>query len=386
MRQFYTTILCYNFENCRINLYDISVGSDTYEARPRAVVVVVSGFLLLVAILKDDILAVLTEVKLLVDSGATEVKVNPTTTALHGDAGQLAPCSRTWPIWPEWGNTSDSSTRIYTTKSCQLPDSFPQGMTKEAMTACLQNRRLFLLGNSIACQFAYHVPLLLGQTGDVPDRESQKEHCPKAFGRGGCSIDAPYNVPVRSFWFLYWNGKPKLPINPQGSSHKKWEPDICNALTVDDCLVNVVFQNQPTRPSDILVTNVGIIYTLSRPARLSNEVSEEEWWKAELRAYIAAIRRHFNGTVLWMSQSKITPASDDYWAQTLDEVAMPLILEETNWTVYDGYHITEPLYGDRKYFADNVHHPGRLTQLGWEFLLGYYCPTAAPALVSDFTV
>lgn len=116
------------------------------------------------------------------------------------------------------------------------------------------------------------------------------------------------------------------------------------------------------------------------------------WHREELRAFIRALSSRFPGTVVWMTLSKLAQQEghvgkdyrhlyEDARYQMLDAEIVPLILAETNWIVYDGYHVTEPLayapnHGD--YFADNIHHPGRLTHLGWQFILGHYCPLAAP--------
>jgi hypothetical protein len=288
---------------------------------------------------------------------------------------QSQQCGRTWPIWPKWHFVNDSSRSIYTTNSCILPP-FP---SKENMTQCLQGRNIYLLGNSIARQFAYHVPLLLGSTNDVPDRESQKKNCPKEIGAGGCSIDVSlFDLRVRSFWFLYWNGKPRVGVVPNTAVLKDWEVDICGEKSTYDCIRDDVMLTNGSLTSDILVTNVGIIYTLLDPIGIHDVAT---WRKDELRVFIRVLNDSFNGTIVWMTQSKMSPTSEGDWfhayedvrSQQLDSQVVPIILEETDWTIYDGYHITEPLAHNKDYFADSIHHPGRLTHLGWQFILAHIC-------------
>jgi hypothetical protein len=109
------------------------------------------------------------------------------------------------------------------------------------------------------------------------------------------------------------------------------------------------------------------------------------------RAFIQALDELFKGTVIWMTGSKQASSSQDVFTKDpafffadertrrLDLEIMPIVLAETNWTIYDNYHINEPLAYTSGFFADQIHHPGRLTQLGWEYMLGCYCPTAPPA-------
>ena len=66
----------------------------------------------------------------------------------------------------------------------------------------------------------------------------------------------------------------------------------------------------------------------------------------------------------------------DERTKRLDMEVIPVVQAETDWTIYDGYHITEPLAYNRKFFVDPIHHPGRLTELGWQFILGYFCQNA----------
>jgi hypothetical protein len=258
-------------------------------------------------------------------------------------------CSRTWPMWPVWNGTEDPKTATFTTETCSLPN-FP---TKEETTSCLANRRLFLLGNSIARQFACHAPLLLGHAGEAEDRKSQMKACPKEFGAGACSIDAPYNVSVRSHWFLYWNGRPRMPPRPDSRISPTWERDCCGDFGVKECLEKVVFNDAATRSSDLLVTNVGIIYTLLDPSNMQNVW---QWRVEHLRAFIQALDELFKGTVIWMTGSKQASSSQDVFTKDpafffadertrrLDLEIMPIVLAETNWTIYDNYyHINEPL-------------------------------------------
>ena len=300
-------------------------------------------------------------------------------------------CRRAWPFFPTWHNTSDSETAYFTVSNdtnpypCQMPPK----LSKEDMTQCLQNRNIFLLGNSIARQFAYHVPILLGKTGEAPDLESQKAHCPKAYGGGGCSIDAPYNVTVRSFWFIYWNGKPKQQPLPESRIKPEWENDVCGDLNIDDCLTQRIFHITKPSSSDILVTNVGIIYTLLDPSGVPDI---HGWRVRQVRQFIRALNTYFPGTVIWMTGSKqlvqnpgnFRASFGFYYAdertRLLDLQITPIIQAVTNWTIYDGYHITEPLgyHTNPSYFVDPIHHPGRLTQVGWEYMLGYYCTDAPP--------
>ena len=250
-------------------------------------------------------------------------------------------CGRTWPVWPDWQHLNDSSKAIYTTKSCELPPF----LSREEMTQCLMGRKIYLIGNSIARQFAYHVPLLLGSEQDVPDRESQKKHCAKEFGSGGCSIDAPFDVKIRSFWFLYFNGKPSLGTIKETAVKKGgWEEDICGSYGVDECLQNNIFKEFQPQSSDLLIVRVGIIYMLFDPVEIQDVSS---WRKNELRSFIRALDSNFNGTVVWMTESKLGQdlnklGSDWYHAyqdrkiQLLDMEMIPIILKETNSTIYDG--------------------------------------------------
>lgn len=324
------------------------------------------------------------------DTLTTLSKTNP-----QDQETSVPSCRRTWPIIPKWHNLDNPDNATYTTASCELPHDnaagLPLSMSKEENSQCLAGRRIFLLGNSIARQFAYHVPLLLGSTGDVPDRESQKEHCPKAYGRGGCAIDAPFNVRVRSYWFLYFNGKPKGQVRPDNPRKEtKWENDNCSinkfdSMALEDCLVTKVFEVEPTKESDLLVTNVGILYSMYDPAGVDDIWG---WRVEELRTFIRTLDRVYKGTVVWMTQSKQEHKSIEFTiyderAQMLDAQIVPIIQAETNWIIYDGYHVTQNLIRDRRYFVDPIHHPGRLTELGWQFILGYFCPTAPPVAVES---
>lgn len=194
---------------------------------------------------------------------------------------------------------------------------------------------------------------------------------------------------VRSFWFLYWNGKPTLSPATETSTLLPWSDDVCGSNGITECLETIIFREYRSKPSDLLVANVGIIYALTDPMGIQDLSS---WRKNEFRAFIRAVDLHFNGTIVWMTQSKHMAdwnkprtVKENPWYlyqdkryQELDKEIVPIVLEETNWTIYDGYHITEPLAYNHDYFADGIHHPGRLTHLGWQFILGNYCPTAPP--------
>lgn len=307
----------------------------------------------------------------------TAVEVTPAVEVEAADKKKL--CGKTWPVFPEWHDINNPLNASYTTNSCKLPP-FP---SKESMTQCLKGRNVYLLGNSIARQYAYHVPLLLGSSSDVPDRESQKKHCAKEFGAGGCTIDAPFDVRVRNFWFLYLNGKPALePVKATAVKKGGWEGDVCGSYGAKECLEKVVFKELGPRSSDILVLRIGIAYALYDPSEIQDISS---WRKNELRSFIRVLNANFNGTVIWMTENKLGQnlgaigsdwfhAYEDIKSQMLDMEMVPIILEDTNWTVYDGYHITEPLAYNRDFFHDNIHHPGLLTHLGWQFILGHICP------------
>lgn len=170
----------------------------------------------------------------------------------------------------------------------------------------------------------------------------------------------------------------------------QWKVDVCGQLGLDDCLIQKVFENQLTHKSDLLITKVGIMYTLLDPDGVANIAA----WRIDLvRMFIVALNRDFRGTVIRMTGSKqkhrFAPGEGnfkkdpdfvyaDLRTQQLDLQITPIFQRETNWTIYDGYHVTEPLAYVPGYFADPIHPPGRLTQVGWEYILGYDCPTAPP--------
>ena len=79
------------------------------------------------------------------------------------------------------------------------------------------------------------------------------------------------------------------------------------------------------------------------------------WRIQQLRAFIDALHNQFNGTVVWMTQSKQATrdennfhADSDHFfgderTKRLDMEVIPVVQAETDWTIYDRYHITEPL-------------------------------------------
>ena len=204
-------------------------------------------------------------------------------------------CGRTWPIRGAWSITNNEWR--YAPSNCEMAPLAAPGAAAP-LARCLENRRVFALGNSVARQFAFELPALINNVPRVSISE-QKVTCAKdTLNLERCVLDAGNGTIVRPLWFLHLNGwpgsglelvRPDIYLNPK----RGWEGDVCGTMPVEDCLRGI-FGDAPPE-SDVLLFNIGIAYAIWDPAG----VEDVRTWRLDAaRAFIRALRATFRGTVV----------------------------------------------------------------------------------------
>lgn len=289
-------------------------------------------------------------------------------------AAELSPsCGRTWPIYGTWTSPPDDyAAWSYAAANCngtQLP--------LPALIKCFQQRTVYSFGNSIMRQFAFELPaFLFGE--HVPDRSAQKNACHKV-GEAPelCNVTSlDGTVKVHDAWFLYLNGRPTMPTTRATYIAPAWELDTCGDLAVQPCLKSLL---AAASPDDILLINPGIIYCLLDPLGVENI---RNWRLSEAKAFVAAVRASFSGTVVFVGVSPMQSSGDSLVfpmrymqerAERYNEQLIPFILREApEWFVLDVFSIALPVLYTPLY-VDAFHFPGPLSKTVWQYLGGMLC-------------
>jgi hypothetical protein len=270
------------------------------------------------------------------------------------------------------------------------------------LKTCLANCRVIILGNSIARQFVFELPVLLNLHQRV-DRAQQKKQCLKSNGEV-CVLRVGQNTSVLSAWFLYWDNMhanithppqargPSIPQFPLGwapdwdRGEGRWELDVCGRSSTIDCMRGIIGSSEE---SDVLILVIGMTYAVWDP------VGVEPWdlksWRQRLIASFADVLKkiNFQGTVVVITQTPMQSFPDvpffrqgegedadlrpgnRYLQEQIErynEHVVPFILKHTKWHIFDAFSMNYPvLYSDL--YNDEFHFPGRLTALAWRVLI-----------------
>lgn len=270
----------------------------------------------------------------------------------------LKACIDTYPIKGEYKNKS------FVPENCRINYySMPQKID------CLANRKVWMIGNSIARQYAFHLVNQAEETKHkVYSRKEEKQRCPKEskglFMHGSCSFHLPKNISILNSWIVYFYDNPD----------NKWAQDICSSaqMKTNECLHSIGLFN--STKNDILIFNFGIVYALWDPP---NVTDIPKWQRQRINSFIDYLSQHFKGTTIWMN---VTPAKKDQFGQNFDARVIEvnkrisnILLKNKKFKVFDNWSVNNHIVDKEGFYADVIHFPGELTELGWNIMLTEIC-------------
>lgn len=315
---------------------------------------------------------------------ATRVSPSP----LPPPASEPAHCGRTWPIRGVSTVVGSSDSWGFSPSNCGAAawssPGDPGAARSAAMTAlttCLANRRVFVWGNSVSRGFAFELPTLIDGAPTV-SREEQKELCEKLGEQTNerCTNFVGSNTTVSFRWINFMDIRPFQPAPsrpplPEFLGPMEPMPDSCGNVEPRICFGRAL---RNATDNDVLLVNMGYSYGLMDPNSIpARELGD--WRRSHVRAFIANVRAVFSGTVVYMNTPPFfASGSSGAWNNARlvlwSEIVMPLFLAESDWLVFDMWSVASDFVGTNLY-ADAVHMPGRLTQIGWAFLQQMLCPS-----------
>jgi hypothetical protein len=283
-----------------------------------------------------------------------------------------------------------------------------------AAQRCLQGRRIFILGNSIARGFGFE---LLGSYygGPIVQRADQKGEC-----QPSCTIPLVWydiasfaaaregaNMSVEFTWTQRLG--PNLPwcnshFEPCHVAHK--EPGEC-----------VREELSSSRPGDLLILYVGLLYpmtwadwdALQRTGKATatcdgeanadyrekyaamSELDLEKATSADMQHFVEAVDKGWKGLPEHVFRVRLAPVGDYWdsgvwahrvtWFNDLFDVAA----KGKQWGTVDQYGINQGSEWDRDegrvvvppHYGDHLHFMGVLSKVTWEVVLGRLCPLQA---------
>ena len=298
-----------------------------------------------------------------------------------------AHCGRTWPI----RGTSTASGAVqswgFLPSNCGAgawagpgsPD-LAESSARSVLSACLANRRVFIWGNSVSRGFAFELPTLL-DGAPTASREEQKGLCEKTGEQTDdrCTLAVGKGSTVAFRWINFmdirpFQPKPSAPPMAEFLGPLEPMPDSCSSAQPRDCFARAL--RGATRDDVLLLVNIGYSYGLMDPHTIAaRELGH--WRRDHVRAFVADVRAVFPGTVVYMNTPPtLANTASSSWNNARlmlwSEIIMPLLLAETDWLVFDMWSVAADFVGT-PLFAESVHMPGRLTQIGWAFLGQMLC-------------
>ena len=262
---------------------------------------------------------------------------------------------------------------------------------------CLQGRRVFILGNSIARNLAFEA---LSSFFDGPTvlRQDQKAEC-----QPSCTLplsQAEANISVDFVWTQRLG-----PATPWCTRY----PEPCYPRAPAACLGDTLVGS---RPGDVLITYVGLHYpslwadwealqrtgqTLSceggNPdfreglAAMADEEAFEEAAAADLEHWVGAVQGAWGGLPEHVFRVRLAPMGDLWgsgkWAHKIAWLngLFDAATEGTQWSTVDQYGINQGAEWDNDdsrpvvppHYSDHVHFPGMLAAVTWEVVLSQLC-------------
>ena len=299
----------------------------------------------------------------------------PITVAMHQ-------CLRTFPVLGKYIPSSLNFSNHHQVKKKFSPTNcnLQEYNTPHDIIQCLSGRQVFIIGNSVARHFAFHIAHVLDKIG-VVTREEEKKKCPKEIlgqiGGESCVFELENNIVIHNSWVLHFNGWPGPIQGNLEASKPGWEQDVCGASSTYVCLDRMGLFNAST--SDILIFNMGIAFSLWDPVNV-NGTEIRLWRQEQVRRFVQTIKSHFKGIVIYMDISPMRYDGRSHYDKLLyirSEIANKdigdLIRQETDWFAYDSWHINRPVMDEPGFYSDFIHYPGYLVQLGWNAILSGVC-------------
>lgn len=280
-----------------------------------------------------------------------------------------------------------------------LPFYFPHGcrtqLFDEADTKkCMQNRTLYVIGNSVGRQAAFGIVEMLG--GAQVKRENQRDLCPKHETFWGDSCHNEYEgVKIRYLFLQYLDGfnytdrggfpfmrdetLVTLPGSPNDLPRFKedgfWDDDNCVNMPTRKCLQKFF---SGSTANDVLIFTVGMPYCKDYKAGQTNDWS---WLRSSASAFRGHIDATFPGVVFHQSGAQllyqvagVTPCMkevDDILWEIMYPVEYDPINPNAQWYTIDQWDINR----DRDpYYNDHVHYVGPLTNAMLSQVLNELCP------------
>jgi len=198
---------------------------------------------------------------------------------------------------------------------------------------CMFNRTLYVLGNSIARQWAFSMVASLG--GEFVDRNNQKAECPKNALDWGDSCHQLYNGVTIKYLFLEWfdgyeykahaetggqfpyyykdmenktAGHGSIGYSrPDKSQPGLWKSDNCGNKQTRDCLRAFFGDATPATSNDVVIFTLGMMYTMSHfqqevwtldtDKKPRFAVDTKAWMTESAKAFATHIDATFPGTV-----------------------------------------------------------------------------------------
>ena len=252
--------------------------------------------------------------------------------------------------------------------------------------ACLQGVRVFILGNSVARNYAYELGSLFD--GYIPngsfmhdgrplDRVQQKQACAKAPRTDqaalaqSCVVDF-HPITSVSFMWRQWFMQP-----PPTDTSTAAEGDFCLGADPIACLRDFL---APSRTGDMLIVSLGLAYARYLPRHLdASPAMLQRYIRCEAWAFVEAISRLFRGSsVLVVNTTPMMredPGPSPNKRAVIINAAESAVFHEAGWPVLDQWSIN---WGQWKQYADHVHFPTApgacLTQAMWQHALSLVCP------------
>jgi hypothetical protein len=267
----------------------------------------------------------------------------------------------------------------------------------DAARRCLQGRRVFILGNSIARGLAFEA---LSGFFDGPTvlRQDQKAEC-----QPSCTVplgQAEANISVDFVWTQR--------LGPAFAWCTRY-PEPCYPRAPAECLGDTL---SGSRPGDVLITYLGLYYaslwadwelvqrtgkTLSCEggnadfreglAAVADEEALEQATAADLEHWVGAVQGAWGGLPEHVFRVRLAPLGDYWgtgkWAHRVEWLngLFDAAAQDAQWSTVDQYGINQGPEWDYDegrpvippHYADHVHFPGVLSAVTWEVVLSQLC-------------
>lgn len=264
-----------------------------------------------------------------------------------------------------------------------------QYFNKDATRRCLRDRTVYVVGSTIARQFAFHTAELLG--APHANRTRQLHICPKHdLSWNGC-VQEHQGIKVKYLYLPYIDGfnythrggfpyyinndeRVKIQANSPLDLQPWWQypTDVCtHANSTLQCLQRF-FHGSSSQ--DVLIFNVGLTYGYNLP---NKEIDIFAWLTASATAFKSHLKQVFAGHVFRVTMSQLTRRLSNHspLLQEVDELLYnlwkPSHGESNPWYNIDQWAINK----DRDHmYVDRIHYPGNLSFATLYQVLSVLCP------------